>query len=276
MPMANVRGVGIKYEVLGDKGPWIVVTGGGRMDMEVFRPLGECLAEAGNRVIIHDRRNCGDSDIAIGGDPALSEEQHFADDTHELLTQLGAAPVYACGGAAGSRMSLLLAHRHPDDVAALLLWWPTGGKYSSETLARNYYGQFIDVAKEGGMAAVCETEYYKERIERNPGNRERLMSMKAEDFIDTMTRWQQFFLDSVDYPVIGLDEATVRSIIQPAIVIPGHDDIHPKYIGEQLPTILPNAILVDEPPSPPVSPDNRKERQAILAKPFLEFIKSLS
>src|SRR5688572_7717400 len=36
MPVANVRGTGINHEVLGDRGPWIVLTGGGRMDMESF------------------------------------------------------------------------------------------------------------------------------------------------------------------------------------------------------------------------------------------------
>ena len=97
MPVADVRGVGLNYEVLGDGGPWIVVTGGGRMDLEVFRPLAEHLARAGHRVLIHDRRNCGKSDVAIAG--TESEEVLFADDTHALLGQLDALPVIACGGA---------------------------------------------------------------------------------------------------------------------------------------------------------------------------------
>jgi hypothetical protein len=40
-----------------------------------------------------------------------------------------------------------------------------------------YYGQFIEAARQGGMAAVCATEQYQERIAANPANRERLMAM---------------------------------------------------------------------------------------------------
>ncbi len=268
MPVADVRGVRLNYEVLGDDGPWIVLTGGGRMDLEVFRPLGEHLARAGYRVLIHDRRNCGASDVLIGGEE--SDEVLFADDTHELLSQLNALPVIACGGAAGSRLSLLLAARHPASVAGLLLWWPTGGRHACETLAENYYGQFIEVARAGGMEAVAATPFFAERIERNPRNRERLLEMRSEDFIATMERWRQLFLDSVDLPVIGLDEATLRGIEVPVCVVPGHDDIHPREVGERLSGILPNAELIYEaPPDPAVS---REDRQQELGDVFISFV----
>jgi hypothetical protein len=35
-------------------------------------------------------------------------------------------------------------------------------------LPENYYGQFIRAAKAGGMAGVCATEQYQERIKANP------------------------------------------------------------------------------------------------------------
>jgi pimeloyl-ACP methyl ester carboxylesterase len=271
MPLANVRGVGINYDVLGHEGPWIVLTGGGRMDLEVFRPLAEHLASAGNRVVIHDRRNCGASDVAITGEE--SEEELFADDTHELLRQLEALPVVACGGAAGSRLSLLLASRHPEAVRGLLLWWPTGGRYACERLAQDYYGQFVDAAKEGGMEAVCATPYYSERIERNPGNRTRLLAMDTSDFIETMSRWRSFFLNSVDLPVIGLSEEAIRGIKAPACVVPGHDDIHPQQVGERLSRLLPNAELHYEPERPPANANiSRSERQRPLADIFISFL----
>jgi pimeloyl-ACP methyl ester carboxylesterase len=272
MPVANVRGVGINYEVLGSDGPWIVLTGGGRMDLEVFRPLGEHLAGAGHRVVIHDRRNCGASDVVIAGDEP--EEVLFADDTHLLLSQLGAPPAYVCGGAAGSRLSLLLASRHPESVRGLLLWWPTGGRYACERLAQDYYGRFIDAARDGGMEAVCATPYYAERIERNAGNRSRLLAIDAIRFIEVMSRWRQFFLDSADLPVIGLSEAAIRAITAPAVVVPGHDDIHPETVGERLSRLLPNAELRYEGERPPPSAEvSRSERQRPLAEIFIEFLR---
>lgn len=272
MPVANVRGVGINYDVLGSGGPWIVLTGGGRMDLEVFRPLGQHLADAGHLVVIHDRRNCGASDIALDGEG--SEEELFADDTYELLSQLGALPVIACGGAAGSRLSLLLAYRYPQAVRALLLWWPTGGRYACERLAHDYYGQFIEAARRGGMEAVCETPYYAERIARNPANRDRLLAMAPADFIDTLSRWRQFFLDSVDLPVIGLSEEQLRRIDVPACVVPGHDDIHPQAVGERLSRILPLAVLQYEPERPPPGSEvDRSERQRPLANIFISFLR---
>ena len=60
-------------------------------------------------MILHDRRNCGRSDVLIGGD--LSEQHIWAEEMAALLEQLGAAPAYAMGGSAGSRTSLTLAVR---------------------------------------------------------------------------------------------------------------------------------------------------------------------
>ena len=53
----------------------------------------------------------------------------------------------------------------------------TGGEFAAGRLPEMYYGQFIKAAREGGMAAVCATEQYRERIAANPANRERLMRM---------------------------------------------------------------------------------------------------
>ena len=53
------------------------------------------MANAGFRVLIHDRRNCGASDVSIDGDE--SEYDLWADDLHALLAQLGALPAIVGG-----------------------------------------------------------------------------------------------------------------------------------------------------------------------------------
>src|SRR5438552_13317778 len=107
MPIAKVRGVNINYEVIGAHGPWIALSPGGRRGLDNVQPLAQCMADQGYRVLIHDRRNCGLSDIAIGAD--TSEYEVWADDLYELASQLKALPMVVGGSSSGCRLSLLFA-----------------------------------------------------------------------------------------------------------------------------------------------------------------------
>jgi hypothetical protein len=78
MPIAHVRGININYEVLGAHGPWIALSPGGRRALDNVKSLAQHVADAGYRVLIHDRRNCGLSDIAIGAE--ASEYEVWAED----------------------------------------------------------------------------------------------------------------------------------------------------------------------------------------------------
>jgi hypothetical protein len=73
--IALVRGVRINYDVVGAAGPWIMLIQGGRQDMELFRPLAEHLAQAGYRVLMHDRRNSGGSDVSLDGEGVIGVER---------------------------------------------------------------------------------------------------------------------------------------------------------------------------------------------------------
>src|SRR5437773_2000238 len=95
MPLANVRGVNINYKVLGDHGPWVALSPGGRRDLGGVEPLAKGVADAGHRVVIFDRRNCGASEVVIDGED--SEYEMWADDLHDLLAQLKALPVFVGG-----------------------------------------------------------------------------------------------------------------------------------------------------------------------------------
>jgi pimeloyl-ACP methyl ester carboxylesterase len=65
MPEAVVRGVHINYEVIGAPGPWIALTPGSRRPYGELVDLSKAIAAHGYRVLLHDRRNCGASDIAV-------------------------------------------------------------------------------------------------------------------------------------------------------------------------------------------------------------------
>ena len=214
MPIAHIRGVNINYEVLGTHGPWVALSPGGRRDLGGVLPLAEQVAQAGYRVLLHDRRNCGASDVVIAGDE--SEYEIWADDLYALLSQLDALPACVGGSSSGCRLSLLLALRHPEAVRALLLWRVTGGPFAAQRLAHNYYGQFIEAAQQGGMPAVCDTEFFRERIASNPANREHLLHMQPQRFIDVMTHWRTYFLRDAHLPVIGAStQPWARSPCQP-------------------------------------------------------------
>jgi pimeloyl-ACP methyl ester carboxylesterase len=274
MPFANVRGAHINYKVLGANGPWVALSPGGRRDMGAVEPLANHVAAIGFRVLILDRRNCGASDIVIAGDD--SEYEIWADDFHELLSQLGALPAFIGGSSSGCRTSLLFALRHPDAVQGLLLWRVTGGRFACERLAQEYYGQYISAAQDGGMAAVCEMEHWNERIAARPENRQMLMNMEPSQFIGVMEHWREYFVRGADLPVIGATEAELKSIEAPALVIPGNDNTHSQKTGERLGHILPNAqvrVLFPKHYDMDLSPrEEWDEKAPEMAKLFAEFM----
>ena len=275
MPVATVRGAAIHYQIVGEKGPWVSLSPGGRRAIEGMRSIGQRIAQAGYRVLLHDRRNCGASDVIIDGDE--SEYDIWADDLHALLTQLGAAPAYVGGASSGCRMAILFALRHPQAVRALLLWRVTGGRIAAEHLARQYYTDYIELAQRGGMAAVCESEHFRERIGARPENRARLMAMEPQRFITVMSHWREYFIAGADQPVIGASEDELRSIRVPACIVPGNDRIHARRAGANVGRLIPGAEVRDiMPPGPdlddiPFAEWDRREGE--LAAVFLDFLK---
>ena len=239
MPVARVRGANINYDVVGSAGPWVSLTPGGRRDLHAVRYLAEKIAARGFRVLLHDRRNCGASDVVLDGEDP--EYVIWADDLKELLEQLGATPVFVGGTSAGCRLALLTYLRHPEIVRGLLLWRVTGGRFAAERLAQTYYGQFIDAARTGGMAAVCDSEHFSERIAANPANRDRIMAMQPGNFMAAFERWRQGFLADAELLVIGATEAALKGISVPTCIVPGNDLTHPRLVGENAARLIPGA-----------------------------------
>ena len=274
MPLAQIRGVSINYEVLGESGPWLALSPGGRRGLEAVQSLAARVAAGGYRVLIHDRRNCGASDVVIDGDE--SEYQIWADDLHELLTRLDALPAYIGGSSSGCRLALLFALRYPAAVRGLLLWRITGGRFAAQRLAHNYYGQFIAAAQQSGMAAVCEMEHFRERIAARPANRERLMGMDPGRFIAVMSHWSEYFMRGAEQPVIGASWADLESITAPACIIPGNDRTHLGEVGGNLHRIMAGSELhilfsehVDVDLVPPEEWNTKEAEQAAI---FLDFL----
>ena len=224
MPVARIHGLNINFEIVGDDGPPAVLITGGRRGYTEFKPLAAKIAAAGYRVFLHDRRNTGASDISIEGKEV--EEAVWADDLNELLKQHDAVPAFIGGSSSGARTAINFCIRHPDATRALLLMRVTGGEFAARRLPENYYGQFIRLAREGGMAAVCATEEYQERFKENPENLDKMMEMDAGEYIAVMSNWLTLFEDVAHLPVMGISEYQLRAIKVPTMIIPGNDLVH--------------------------------------------------
>jgi pimeloyl-ACP methyl ester carboxylesterase len=244
MPEALVRGVHINYVVVGDSGPWIALTPGSRRPYGELLNMSKAIAAEGYRVLLHDRRNCGASDVAFDG--SGSEHEIWADDLYELAKQLGALPIYVGGSSAGARLAILFAIRHPDALRGLLLWRVTGGQEAVDRLAENYYGQFITIAREGGMNAVAASEHFAECIAARPANRERILSTNVDDFIKVMAQWREAFLTAAKLPMVGATEADLNAIKAPACLIAGNDVIHTPATARKAARLIPNSVLHDD------------------------------
>jgi pimeloyl-ACP methyl ester carboxylesterase len=274
MPVAKIRGLDLHYEILGDRGPFVALQPGGRRAGASLKPLAEKIAEAGYRVVIYDRRNCGASTVAIDGD---SENEEWAEDLHALLRQIDALPAYIGGSSSGCRLALILALRHPEAVRGLLLWRVTGGAHAAGHLANQYYSAHIAAAKQGGMAAVCAMEHWSEVITANPKSRDALMAMNPQDFIARMERWRQSFGAGAEHAVIGLSAAEMRSLAMPACVVPGKDPVHPLPAGQAAHRLMPNAeyveIVVEQRATLDEAFADWDAKEGLLAATFIDFLR---
>ncbi|MDB5882313.1 MAG: alpha/beta hydrolase family protein [Ramlibacter sp.] len=277
MTYQNIRGVNINYEVFGDTGPWVALVTGGRRGYAEFLAFARKIADKGFRVLLHDRRNTGASDVLIEGEQG--EEELWADDLVLLLKHLNALPAFVGGTSSGARLSMLVYLRHPEAVKALLLMRVTGGAFAAGRLPGMYYGQFIEAAEKGGMAAVCATEQYQERIKANPGNRERLMAMDPKKYIAVMRHWLDKFQQGPRAPVLGMTEEALRSIKVPTIIVPGNDNTHASSNGVEAAKLIEGSILhrlpIEDLDVPLLPFTEWAPHEAELARVLTDFMKSV-
>ncbi|SEP10836.1 alpha/beta fold hydrolase [Trujillonella endophytica] len=258
MASANIDGLTIAYDLIGDSGrPW-VITPGGRFskDDPGLSELAAALAERGNRVLLWDRPNTGASDVCFTGD---SESQMQADVLAGLIRHLDLGPTVIAGGSGGARVSMLAAARHRDVTAALAVWWISGGVYGLLQLGAYYCAPSARAAWDDGMAAVAALPQWAEAIERNPANRQRILDQDVPAFVESMQRWMLAYCPCEDEVVPGLSAADARAFDVPTLVFrSGASDLnHPRATSERVAEVLPAARLVE----PPWGDQEWRERQ---------------
>jgi pimeloyl-ACP methyl ester carboxylesterase len=117
----EVPGASLYYEVRG-RGPVLLLMPGGPADATTFRRIENRLA-SDYTVVTYDPRGLSHSELCEPLDDARMVEI-YADDVHRLLARLtdGKASILASSG--GAVIVLELAHRHPDQLATVIVHEP--------------------------------------------------------------------------------------------------------------------------------------------------------
>jgi pimeloyl-ACP methyl ester carboxylesterase len=249
MARIDVSGIGIEYELLGEKGaPAAAITPGGRFpkDTPGVRELGEAIAAGGKRVLIWDRPCCGGSDISFDGE---SESGLGARVLTKLIRQLDLGPTTLVGGSAGSRLSLIAAAHDPEAVSNLVLWWVSGGPIGLITLAAHYCADSALACAKGGMEAVAKLPSWQQQIERNPKNRDVILAQDPQAFIRKMEEWALFYLPTPYSPVPGMTPESFAKLNMPTLVFrSGASDLsHTRATSEWVHRLIPHSELREPP-----------------------------
>lgn len=248
MPRIEINGISIAYELIGDGDKAITITPGGRFSKDTpgVRELAQELAGAGYKVLIWDRPNCGESDMSFD---AECESFQNADTLAALIRELGLAPALVYGASGGSREALLVAIRHPDVVKGVFCQWLSGGGIGIATLPIAYNANTALAAAFGGMEAVTKIPELAEQMERNPGNRDRLLAWDRDEFIQKMRDWADSFFPEPGMPIPCVKPGDLEGIEVPVVVLrSGASDFHhPRKTSEDVAAMIPGADL-QEPP----------------------------
>lgn len=287
MARIDVDGLEIDYELIGDAGaPPLMLTPGGRYprDTAGVPELARIFADAGYRVLLWDRPGCGASDIAF---TAPSESAMNADAGAGLIRALDLRDVALVGGSAGSRISLMIGTRMPENVRKIAGWWFSGGAIGLAALAWFYCGDQVAAASKGGMEEVVKLPSWADQIARNPRIRDILLRQDPWEYIDVMQKWAAAFTYRDDTPMPGLTPADFAKLTMPVLVFrSGRSDMaHTRRTSERVHELLPNAILREPPwgdqewnyvstfPNDVAARRGRFERWPLIAPDVLEFLR---
>lgn len=248
MAQAQINGIGIDYELIGE-GPLTIITPGGRFSKYTpgIRELAVVLAAAGRSVIIWDRPNCGASDLCFD---APSESVMNAEVLAGLVRHVDRGPALIVGGSAGSRVSILAASRHPEICSHLFLLWISGGAISLASLGAHYTAMSAIAAASGGMEAVAALPEWQEQLSRNPGNRARMLAQEPKAFIDTMQAWCASFFPIPGSPIPNMTaEDYARLGTKPVMILRSSptDLYHTRETSEETHRLIPGSHIAEPP-----------------------------
>jgi 2-hydroxy-6-oxonona-2,4-dienedioate hydrolase len=251
----EVKGGIVVYEWVGpDDGDVVVLTPGGRFskDFPGVHELANALADGGLRVLLWDRPNCGRSDVQLFG---RSESHMRAEVLGLLLQQLGVERLFVSGGSGGARDSIVFTIMWPEMVKKLAVWSIVGGVYSTMSLAGVYILNELRTVRSQGIEGILELSgpagSFREMVEANPRNKDRLLALGAEEFERVMNRWLDAFVPKPNEAIPGVPDWEFEKIHVPTLIIRGgaKDYDHPPRTSMEVHSLIAGSRLI-EPPWP--------------------------
>ena len=244
----EVNGGNVVYEILGDRGDFIVLTPGGRFSKDIpgLRPLAEALVDGGYRVLVWDRPNCGASDVQFYGE---SESHMRAETLYGLLRALDIGPCHIAGGSGGARDSMLFTMLYPDMVTRLVVWNIVGGVYGSFVLGGHYVVPSILAVRGLGIKGLLSVPEWRERIDANPANEQRFLALDADEFLKVMRRWLNAYVPKPGQTIPGVVDEMFENSTVPTLIIRGgeNDWDHPKRTAREVHCLIKGSTLIDPP-----------------------------
>ncbi len=244
----EVNGGNVVYEILGDRGDFIVLTPGGRFSKDIpgLRPLAEALVDGGYRVLLWDRPNCGASDVQFYGE---SESHMRAETLYGLLRALDIGPCHIAGGSGGARDSMLFTMLYPDMVTRLVVWNIVGGVYGSFVLGGHYVVPSILAVRGLGIKGLLSVPEWRERIDANPANEQRFLALDADEFLKVMRRWLNAYVPKPGPTIPGVVDEMFENITVPTLISRGgeNDWDPPKRTSLEVHCLIKGSTLIDPP-----------------------------
>jgi hypothetical protein len=144
---------------------------------------------------------------------------------------------------------LIAASRDPEIVSHLIIWWISGGTVGLISLGAYYCCGSALAASQGGMQAVANLPDWADQIQRNPKNRDIILSQDPEEFIRTMERWTAFYVPSAVSPVPGMSAEDFAQLRMPTLVFrSGRSDLsHPRRTSDWVRALIPHSDYRDPP-----------------------------
>jgi pimeloyl-ACP methyl ester carboxylesterase len=244
----EINGGHVVYEILGKQGDFIVLTPGGRFSKDIpgLRPLALALVKGGYRVLLWDRPNCGKSDVQFWG---RSESHMRAETLQQLITKLDIGPCIIAGGSGGARDSMLTTMLYPELVTKLVVWNIVGGVYGSFVLGSHYLVPSILAVRGLGIKGLPSVREWRDLIEENPHNEQRILALDTDEFLKVMLRWLNAYVPKPGQTIPGVEDEMFDQIKVPTLIIRGgeNDWDHPKRTSLEVSCLIKGSKLIDPP-----------------------------